>query len=275
MNVESKVRDTIKKYKLLSKRDKVVVALSGGKDSTTILYLLKKHGYNVHGLMIDLHLGNWSDENKKNMIKFCRELHIKLKIMDLRKEFGFGICFIKDILKRERNLSGCTVCGIIKRWILNKWAKKLKADKIVTGHNLDDECQTILMNFLKGNIFLGVNSTPATGAGQGKEKGFAQRVKPLFFIPENEIRKYSKKMKFPVLYQGCPCAFGTYRIETRDWMKQISDKEKLRIVKSFQKLIPMLRRKNKNEIKQCKVCGEPSRGEICNACKIFEHLKGI
>ncbi|MDO8517145.1 MAG: TIGR00269 family protein [Nanoarchaeota archaeon] len=270
MNIEQQVKKTIEKYHLIEKNDKVAVALSGGKDSTSVLYILHKLGYNVEGLMIDLHLGEWSKIHRKNMEKFCSELNIKLTIVDLKQELGMGICFIKSVLKQQKNLTGCTVCGIIKKWILNKWAKKLKADKIVTGHNLDDECQTVLMNFLKGNIYLGVNSTPATGI---PNKGFVQRIKPLFFIPENEVRSYAKKMNFPILYEKCPCAIGTYRVETREWINFLTNKEKLNIVDNFQKTIPKLRRTYKTEIKNCKECGEPSKSDLCNACKIFQVLK--
>ncbi|MFA5060987.1 MAG: TIGR00269 family protein [Candidatus Pacearchaeota archaeon] len=270
MNIEKKIKESLKKYNLLNKNEKIVVALSGGKDSTSVIYILKKEGYQVSGLLIDLNLGEWSKTHNEKMKKFCSENEIPLTIVDLKKELGQGICFIKAVLKKQKNLSGCTVCGIVKRWILNRWAKKLKADKLVTGHNLDDEAQNVLMNFLKGNVYLGINSGPATG---GKAiKGFVQRVKPLFFVPESEILKYAKDKKFDILYDKCPCAFRTYRVETRNWMKSIENKEKLKIVKGFQKIVPSLRKSSKSEIKICRKCGEPSRSEICNACKIFECL---
>jgi tRNA-5-methyluridine54 2-sulfurtransferase len=270
MDIEKKVKETIEEYNLLNNKEKIVVALSGGKDSTSILYILKKLGYNVSGLFIDLSLGQWSKAHKEKTKKFCSEQKIPLTIVDLKKETGQGICFVKEILKKQKNLTGCTVCGIVKRWILNKWARKLEADKLVTGHNLDDEAQNVLMNFLKGNVLLGINSSPATG---GKPiNGFVQRVKPLFFVPESEILKYAKNKNFDIIYDKCPCAFETYRVETRGWMKNISDKEKLKIVKGFQKIVPTLRKSSNLEIQICKKCGEPSRGEICNACKIFECL---
>jgi uncharacterized protein (TIGR00269 family) len=266
MDIEEEVARTIAKYGLVKKSDKVVVALSGGKDSTSVIYIMKKLGYNVEGLMIDLYLGGWSETHKENMTRFCAANDIPLTIVDLKKELGQGICFIKAVLKKQKNLTGCTVCGIIKRWILNKWAKKLRADVLVTGHNLDDEAQNVLMNFLKGNVLLGVNSSPATG---GKSvKGFAQRIKPMFFIPENDIRAYAKKMKFDILYDKCPCSFETYRADTRDWLDNISDKEKLTIVENFQKLVPELRKDNVIELKICKNCGEPARSDVCNYCKI-------
>jgi len=272
MDIERKVCETIEKYGLLSKEDKVVVALSGGKDSTSVLWILKKLGYDVSGLMIDLRLGDWSEKNKENMVGFCKELGVKLHVIDLRRELGGGICFIKDVVKRKKGLTGCSVCGVIKKWLLNRWAKKLGADKIVTGHNLDDEAQTVLMNFLKGNVLLGAGFGPFTGL-ESSCKGFVQRVKPLFFIPENEIRKFSKKMKFPVLYERCPCAFGTYRVETRAWVDNFSDAEKLKIVNGWLKVVPGLRGGFSGEVGVCGICGEPARGEICNACKIFECLR--
>ena len=305
MDVEKKVTETIKKYNLLKKKDKIVVALSGGKDSTSVLYILKKLGYDVSGLMIDLKLGEWSRIHNEKMMRFCLEIGVPLTIINLKNEIGQGICFIKAVLKKQKNLTGCTVCGIIKRWILNKWAKKLGATKLVTGHNLDDEAQNIFMNFLKGNVLLGINSGPATGQNsQGArpkatsslppnlssfarlsanymkknnlkeiaKKRFVQRIKPLFFVPESEIREYAKSKKFDILYGKCPCAFGTYRVETRNWMNSISDIEKKKIVENFQKLVPKLRKKNIREIKKCRECGEPSRSDVCNFCKIISNI---
>jgi tRNA-5-methyluridine54 2-sulfurtransferase len=267
MDIETQIKETIKKYKLIKKSDKIAVALSGGKDSTSLIYILKKLGYDVHGLMIDLYLGEWSKIHNKNMTDFCEKNDIPLTIVDLKKELGQGICFIKAIVKKQKNLTGCSVCGTVKRWILNRHAKKLGADKLVTGHNLDDEAQNVLMNFLKGNILLGINSSPATG-GKAVD-GFVQRIKPMFFTPEDEIMKYAKKNKFEILYEKCPCAFGTYRVDTRGWTKDLSNKQKLNIVSSFQDILPGLRRDNKTEIKKCKKCGEPARKDLCNFCEVM------
>ncbi len=261
-----KVKGIINKYNLLDRRDKIVVALSGGKDSTSVLYILKKLGYNVSGLMIDLKLGKWSEIHLKKMKKFCSDLGVHLEVVDLREELGSGICFIKQVVRERKGLTGCSVCGIIKKYILNKWAKKMGADKIVTGHNLDDECQNVLMNFLKGNVKIGANSGPKMKA----QKGFVQRIKPLFFIPESEIKMFAKKMKFDICYEKCPCAFGTYRVETRKWMKNFSDKEKKKIVEGWLRVAEGL---DSGDVRVCNICGEPSRKEVCKACEVLGCLR--
>ncbi|MBT6689777.1 adenine nucleotide alpha hydrolase family protein [archaeon] len=308
MDIEGKVVETVEEYDLMVKKDKVVVALSGGKDSTSVLYILKKLGYDVHGLMIDLYLGEWSEIHKKNMTRFCEELDVPLTVVDLKKEIGQGICFVKAVLAKKKGLTGCTVCGIIKRWVLNKWARKLGADVIVTGHNLDDEAQNVLMNYLKGNVSLGAGLAPMTGGSQLKIVGgsssessggseleilggsaslgacvaknqeprtknqlnFVQRVKPLFFVPESEVRKFAEDMKFDILYDRCPCAFGTYRVDTRGWMvENMKDEDKLKVVEGFMESVGGMK-KDDREVRSCEVCGEVSRGKVCKFCEIVQ-----
>lgn len=275
MDVEKRVVETIKKYRLMKKSDKVVVALSGGKDSVSVLYILKKLGYEVEGLMIDLYLGKWSDVHRENMIRFCNDLDVPLTVVDLKKEIGQGICFVKAVLEKKKGLTGCTVCGIVKRWILNRWARKMGADVIVTGHNLDDEAQNVLMNFLKGNVLLGVGQAPKVGSWEsGIGSLFVQRVKPLFFVPESEILKYAKQKNFKILYNRCPCAFGTYRVETREWMREnLSDGDKRKVVDGFMAKMENGKWKMKDRVaRKCEKCGEVSRGRVCKACEIFSCL---
>ena len=82
-------------------------------------------------------------------------------------------------------------------------------------------------------------------------------------------------MKLPVLYERCPCAIGTYRVETRAWLGGISDKDKLKIVRNWLRMIPKLRKRVRKEIKECEVCGEPSSGGVCGACGVWCCLKEL
>lgn len=269
MDIEKEIKKYIGQYKLLEKGEKIFVALSGGKDSVTILYVLNKLGYNPEALMIDLKIGKQSDSHRKNMEEFCRDHKIPLHFIDFEKELKCNLNEVDKFLK-EKNLTRCTLCGVAKRWLLNKFAKSLGADKLVTGHNLDDETQNVLMNFLKGNIFLGINSAPISEAVQG---GFVQRVKPLFFVPEDEIKRYSIEKNFKLIYDPCPYARDTYRIVVRKWMTKLNNKQKKEIVSNFQKIISQLRERQGSKVGFCKTCGEPSSSDVCKFCELIGELE--
>ena len=271
---ESRVKQTIKKYNLLKKSDKVLVAVSGGKDSMTVLYLLKKFGYNVSALHINLEMGKWSEMHLNNIKKFCKELKVQLKIYSVRKEFGRSMCSIKSIVKSHSNLHDCTICGILRRWLINKKARQLGASKLATGHNLDDASQTILMNYFKGNLMIGINEGPYVGIIEDKK--FVQRIKPLYFQKEKEVENFSRTMNFPVVYERCPCVVNAYRHEVRgilDKIETINAEIKENIVKSFFRVLPKLRKEaSTKSLVYCKNCGEPSRNEVCKACLIIAKI---
>jgi len=269
---ESKVKQTIKKYKLLDRKEKIIVAASGGKDSTTILYLLKKFGYNVSALYINLRLGKYSEDCLQAAKELCKQEKIKLHVIDIKKQFGMRMCNIRCGVQEKIKVSNCMVCGIVKKWLLNKEARRLKAGKIVTGHHLDDESQTIIMNFLQGNLMLGANSGPATGSINDRK--FVPRVKPLYFISEKDIKKYSLLKKLRVVYEKCPCAVSSLRIRTRGFLQDKDEKVKLRIIGNFLKILPELKRKLiKEKLLYCKICEEPSRNEICKKCQLLNLKK--
>ncbi len=270
---ENKVLKTIKDHDLASKKNKIMVACSGGKDSTTILHILKKYGYNVEAGIVDLKIGKFSEINLENIKKFCKDNKIKLHIFDIRKEIGFSMCYVRSVLNSKSiNLKSCAVCGIIKRYILNKKARELGFDRLVTGHNLDDEAQTFLMNQFKGNIKLSAKLGPRPGLI--RDRKFIPRIKPLYFNREKDIEKYSKLNNFPVNYEICPCASTVFRrnlINTLD--KYNFDVEKM--VDYFLDVIPTLNKKYVNELNMiyCKECNEPSAKEICSRCNLIKMLK--
>lgn len=275
---ETKIRKTIRKYKLLDRNEKIAVAVSGGKDSTTILYLLKKLGYNVTGFTVDAGVGDYSNKNLINLRKFCNEHKINLLEISFRKEFGRGL---KDILSTLRakgvEHNSCMVCGVLRRYLINKYVRDKKFDKVVTGHNLDDEAQSFLMNVLRKDVKL--SSRQGIMPGMVRDKNFVIRVKPLYLCTEKEVETYSKLMKFPVKYGECPCASDSFRFSVKKMLNELEKKYpsvKYNTLNYFLEIQPLLQKGykvDKKELDKCKECGEPCNQELCKACSILKLLK--
>ena len=268
MNLEKEIKKTLKKAKI-PKNKKILVAVSGGKDSATVAYVLHKSGYNIEGFHIDLKIGNYSDRCRNAAEELCKKLGIKLHVYDTKKKLGAGMCYIRTAVQNsngKKRLKNCAICGVIKKWIFNREARKIKADYIATGHNLDDEAQTFLVNIFKGSPNLNANTGIIT-KNTPNEK-LIPRLKPLFYIPENEIKNYAKRMKLPVVYEKCPCALDSYRIQVRNFLNELTNKDKEKIIENLERLSPLIQKRKDSKLNFCEICGEPSRNRICKKCEL-------
>ncbi len=279
MNIENTIKDkvfnTIQRYSLFKNAKNILVAVSGGKDSTAALYFTKRYIYEnklntqIDAIFIDIYedLKDYHLSILKIIENICKTLDINLKIISFRDFFKFS--FLEKIGK-EKN--PCKVCGVLKRYILNKIARSY--DVLVTGHNLDDEAQSIIMNLINSNISvlarLGVTS------GIISHDKFTKRVKPLYFVLEKEIEQFIKEKRFIVM-KHCPYRKKAYRNEIRillDTLEKENKHIKLNIVKKYLKIKPKLIERYKDyKIHLCKLCGEPASGEICKTCQLLKELK--
>ncbi len=273
---ERKTAKTILKFKLFSKKDRIAVAVSGGKDSTVCLYVLKKLGYPVEAVTVDALIGNYTKQNLENLMSVCKKYDIKLHEISFREEFGMALCSIK-MIANEKGLkySSCLICGVLRRYLLNKYAKKHGFECLCTGHNLDDEAQAFVMNVFRNDLILAKRQGPITGTGSNK--AFVKRAKPLYLCTEKETTAYSKLMKFSVNYNRCPCSEGAYRREYRDMLNEFEKKFppiKYNIISFFLRTIYKLKDAGKEtEINACQYCGEPCSKDICKRCEILIALK--
>lgn len=274
--LEGKVKDTIDTYDLLSGSKKIAVAVSGGKDSTTILHILLKLGYPVEAVTVDAKIGCYTATNLENIRTYCKAHNVPLHEINFREEFGSSLCYLQSVLKAKGiDLKSCTTCGVLRRTLLNKKVRDIGADILVTGHNLDDEAQVFVMNLMKNTLELSARMGPRTGVRH--VEGLIPRVKPLYFIKNNEVVRYSKIQKFPVYLGECPCSVEGQRSHIKHWL---NDKEaenpdiKENIIRYFldHKETIITQHTNISIPHACARCDEPCAGEICKACQILDKL---
>jgi len=276
---ESRVKSTVKRFKLLEKSDRILVAVSGGKDSSAVLYLLKKFGYKVDAITVDVQIGKYTKENLENIKIFCKKLGVKLNIVSFRTAFGSSLCHIVSLVKSKGwNVMSCTVCGVLRRYLVNMYCRKLKATKVVTGHNLDDEAQAFLMNLFKNKQEMNARLGPYPGII--RDSKFVPRVKPLYLIKESDVERYSRIMNFPVKYGRCPCAVDAYRNYVRNMLNELETdypKIKENLIKYFLRILPKLKKRfvSDKKLLACKLCGEPSQSDVCRACQILGVVKNF
>jgi len=282
---EDKFFKTIKKYKLIDRNDKICVASSGGKDSTAALYLTKRYFEkydlpleNFFALLIDEGIKLHRDDSLRNLEKFCQKENIKLKIVNVKDNFSTTIDQSAKKL-REIGRKPCTVCGIWRRYLLNKYARIHGANKLITGHNLDDEAQAIIMNTFKANTNLAAHLGPISGVQD--HKLFVRRIKPLYFCTNKEVEIYTKIKKWKLDYCNCVYSQEGYRSQVKKMLNEFEQKypgTKQGIINSYLAIQHCIKEKfakteKDNPIKLCQNCDEPANNEVCNTCKLAKELK--
>ncbi len=269
---EAKVFKTIARYNLVREGDRVAVGVSGGKDSFTALYLMNKlaetkRRIDIAAIAIDEGIKGY--RNLRPLTDYCKANGIRLVVAGFRERFGYTL----DSMLKKTDVKACTLCGALRRNLLNATARRLKADKLATGHNLDDEAQSFLMNVFKNNIDVSARLGPVTGIV--RDRRFVPRIKPLYFLTEREVAAYALIKKFPVRYAECPYSAGSFRSEVRDMLNSFEERHpqiKHSVVNSFLRILPLLRKLPAAGIESCKTCGEPCAGDMCKVCKLLKLL---
>ena len=268
---ENTVKDTVKRFKLFNKKQKIIVAASGGKDSLSVLYLTKKITGNAEALIIDEGIFGYRENTLEDLKVFCKKHKIKLNIASFKKEFGASL---DKVIKKNKDVNPCTFCGILRRFMINKYSQGY--DVVVLGHNMDDEAQSVMMNIFRGNLEISSRLGPITGSQ--KSNKFTPRVKPLYFVTEKEVKIYSTLMGFQDKFVECPYTHSSYRNFTRDYLNREESKTsgvKRNIIENFIKILPLIKKKHstKGKIQLCKSCGYPAKHEYCNTCLTLEKYK--
>lgn len=260
---EQTVVDTIASHQLLKKDERVAVAASGGKDSMTVLFLLKKLGYNITALAVDEGVAGYRDKSLEDLQVFCDNNNIPLLVVSYKDEFGKDL----DTILKEQDVRPCSICGVFRRYLLNKFGKQF--DVLATGHNADDESQAILMNLTRANVSLFPRGGPKTTSNG---KGFVKRVKPLYFLTEKEVMTYAFLHNLTRAFSECPYAPTAYRATVREVLNEYERKHpgaKRNVLNHYLKVRV---RDDVSTTDSCPTCGEPSASGTCKACRLKESI---
>lgn len=265
--IEEKVKNTILRFNLIQEGEKIAVAVSGGKDSQTVLYILHKlYGNIVFGIAIDEGIPGYRDKTLDDLERFCNRYSIPFTVSSFKERYGKALSDIPVVCG-----SRCSACGVLRRSLLNEEARGF--DKLATGHNLDDECQSILMNLLKGNLLLSAKLGPRSGIIS--RKGFVQRIKPLYLCTEKEIATYAFLKELPVTFIECPHAADVFRSRVRDGLNMLemnAPETKKSFLEAFLRLLPSLKELYRSTVipASCMRCGGPSMNGVCKACTVLQ-----
>jgi uncharacterized protein (TIGR00269 family) len=257
-SVQEQVFKTIEEFNLIEKNAKVAVAVSGGKDSLTLLHILAQR-YNVAAIAIDEGIKGYRERTLEDAKSVCARLNIPLRI--------FAAASVALTVDERQSEHPCSACGTVRRYLLNDAAKEF--DVIATGHNADDEAQTVMMNLIRGHTALLARAGP-----KGKAGAFTTRIKPLYFVSERDIAAYAWVNNLTRDFSECPYAHLAYRSLMRDAIATYAKQHPgastrlLRCVLRMQQSLPSGRL-----LRTCEQCNRPSSNALCALCVLKQTEK--
>lgn len=272
--VEKRVKHELRDQLDLKGDERIAVAVSGGKDSTVALHLVaeilgKRRNIGICAITVDEGISDYRESSIPIVEQNCRTLGLEHIVASFRDLYGTTM---DEIAAKNRKLSTCSYCGVLRRAAMNRAAKNWNATYLATGLNLDDTAQSILMSFARGDV----ERLARLGPHEKIQPGLIPRIQPLRRIPESETTLYAmlKGLRFHDL--ECPYAPEALRNSYRKVIIELEDRypgTRHSIVRSYDLMLPALRGMFPQAKLQTCACGEPSLSQKCKACELIESLK--
>jgi tRNA-5-methyluridine54 2-sulfurtransferase len=252
--------------RMCSYDQRLLVAVSGGKDSLALWDTLSSLGYRVDGLYVGLGIGGYSARSQAICEAFAADRGLELHVVDLAETYGYTTPSGAGASGR----TACGVCGLSKRYAFNRVAVDHGYDVVVTGHNLDDEAATLLGNVLRWqDTFLARQRPllPASGANQ------VRKIKPLYRLSERETAAYCIVRGIDYVVEECPLVDGNTGQDLKqafDVLEHASPGLKAQFLFGFyerQHRLVATQVEADVVLGDCRRCGMPTTGEICAFCR--------
>ena len=272
--VEKRIKKEVRKQIDVHSGDTIAVAVSGGKDSMVTLHMMdlifrERGDVGLHAISIDEGIEGYRPPSLDIVRDFCKERDIPMHLRSF-SELDLEMDKVASISGEN---SPCTYCGVMRRKLMNDEARKIGAKYLATGHNLDDMAQSVMMNFVRGDIERLARLGPHTKV----QPGLIPRFLPLRMIPEKESMLYAIVSGIRFWDGECPYYEEALRNQYRDIVDRLENRSpgsKFSILSSYDTLKPMLvSNMPPSKLNRCE-CGEPTLGKKCKACELQESLRG-
>ncbi len=270
-HVHEQVRRAIKDHDMFESGDRVLVCVSGGKDSLGLWDVLLELGYRAAGMYLGLGIGEYSDRSGRVVDAFARDRGAELLKVDLSEAYGYDI----PTAGRKGSRSTCSVCGLSKRYVFNRVALEHGFDVVATGHNLDDEAATLLGNTLRWQTEYMARQYPVLS----ERDGMVKKVKPLYRLSERETAAYAFLRGIDYVVEECPLVAGNTQLKYKDAMNHLeagSPGTKASFYLGFvDRGAKVFRSGEAVELTPCEQCGQPTTGRFCAFCRAVAQVMGV
>ncbi len=276
-SVINAIRMAISKFNMLQRTDRIAVAYSGGKDSTVLLAVLveiQQRFPESEVIAITLEEGSKHDRDRQKVLRtVTNTLNVEHVTSSYHDLFSLTLDEVATQTQAMQSpLSPCAYCGTLRRQGLNLLARKIQADKLALGHNLDDEIQSMLMNLIRGDLLRLSRITPYL---KGVPDWLIPRIKPMYHLLESDIALFSQLLGYPIYHPPCSYKETSLRSEIRKWLNTFEIEHpgsKYNLHATIMKIIESLQNDEEAPYQKCQVCGEITSQRVCAVCLHRETL---
>ncbi|MGH7323641.1 MAG: TIGR00269 family protein [Candidatus Rokuibacteriota bacterium] len=266
----NQVREAIRRHRMFTADEQVLVAVSGGKDSLALWDVLIEDGYRTSGLYLDLGIFDYSIESRAKCERFAAERGVPLIVSCVADEVGAPVPVIKQVTRRPP----CSGCGLSKRYLMNRVALEQGFPVVATGHNLDDEAATLFGSVMHWQTEALPRQSPMLPSTHPK---LVRRVKPLYRLSERETAAYAFLRRIDYIVEECPFAKGATSIQHKEILsrlEEVSPGAKHNFLFGFlDRARAVFERAEAVDLHECARCGQVTTGTVCAFCKLSDQVK--